>query len=446
MFSADDPTPLWAWWVPWQESEAYPFGVKLLQGQFIPVIDVASQMIITFVIIAREKSSYRAADIWHLFGHTFETVGLPRLGWQLERGSWEANVIRGQEVTESEGDFTSSRRVGGLRQLPTNLTAWHREKFGMDFAFPKTLQTWTSFLPKTKTIEAFFNRSQNLEGTLWGALGRDQMRAPFEKAKKQFQICQRGAADPRQHFLSGAEMASRLKGLLDYVNREPMEGEVFFGVPEQRFTQATTEHPLHFMPEELKYLYRRDWSLVQITSGMARVRLTDTASGRRYSLFYCHPQEFAALEGQPVVVYYDRENFEAPAQIISAKTGEYLCSADYVERKGSFLDGDLSGHDVRKQWRQAVMSIYGTLAKQAPSRQLPPEIAARRAEARCSVGVSPTSEVGAHRSPLQTTDGRPAAAPQPARNPFAPLKPEQLDRQRQRLERQASRLLADHNP
>jgi hypothetical protein len=69
--------------------------VKLMQGQFIPVMDVASQCVVSYVLIAREKSSYRASDIWHLFGHTFDQVGLPRLGWQLERGSWEANIIRG---------------------------------------------------------------------------------------------------------------------------------------------------------------------------------------------------------------------------------------------------------------------------------------------------------------------------------------------------------------
>ena len=80
IFTADDTTPIWGWWVPWREDKEHPFGVKLLQGQFLPVIDVASQCCITFVLIAREKSSYRASDIWHLFGHTFETIGLPRLG------------------------------------------------------------------------------------------------------------------------------------------------------------------------------------------------------------------------------------------------------------------------------------------------------------------------------------------------------------------------------
>lgn len=383
IFSADDTTPIWAWWVPWIKCKEYPFGVKLLQGQFLPVIDVASQCAISFVLIAREASSYRAADIWGLFGHTFETVGLPRLGWQLERGSWEANLVAGVELEYREGEATLTRRVGGLRQLPTKLTSWHREKLG-DAAecFPKTLQTWTSYLPKSKSVEAFFNRSQTFEGTLWGSLGRDQMRKPYEKAKKIYEACRRGSADPRLHFLSQTEITARLRAMLDYLNHEPMEGEVFSGIPRRKFDQAVEEHPLHLLPEDKRWLYRRDWRPATITAGWARIRLTHELSGERYSLFYTHPRLFADHDGEDVIVYYDRENFEAPAQIILARTGEHLCEAQYEERKGSFLEGDRTGHEIRNAWKNAVMSAYSTLVAYAPSRQLPPEIAARREAAR----------------------------------------------------------------
>jgi hypothetical protein len=385
IFSSDDTTPIWAWWVPWIECEEYPFGVKLLQGQFLPIIDVASQCVLTYAIIAREKSSYRASDIWSLFGHTFDTIGLPRLGWQLERGTWESNLIAGQELEYQEGEVTLSRRVGGLRQLPANPTPWHREKLGdSPDALPLTLQTWTSFMPKSKSIEAFFNRSQALEGTLWGCVGRDQRRKPNEKAKKLFQTCSRPGAkeDPRHHFLSYTEMVARLNQMLGYLNSEPMEGEVFHGVPQQKFDQARAEYPLLPLPRDMRWLYSRNWKATTITQGWARVRLTHEISGARYSLFYCNPTVFAQHEGEGIVVYYDRENFEQPAHIILARTGEYLCEARYEDRKGSFLAGDRTGHDIRKAWRNAVISAYGTIVKHAPSRQLPPEIAARREAAR----------------------------------------------------------------
>lgn len=103
VFSSDDTTPIWAWWVPWPRSEDYPFGCKILQGQFLPVIDVASQCLLAFALIAREKSSYRAADIWALFGYVFDQYGLPRLGVQLERGSWEATLIAGDGCLDPHG-------------------------------------------------------------------------------------------------------------------------------------------------------------------------------------------------------------------------------------------------------------------------------------------------------------------------------------------------------
>lgn len=381
IFTSDDTTPIWAWWVPWIQSDEYPFGVKLLQGQFLPVMDVASQCVLCYVLIAREKSSYRAADIWRLFGHTFEVIGLPRLGWQLERGSWEANVIAGAEVEYRDGEHTMSRRVGGLRSLPTNLTPWHHEKLGdAAVCFPKTLQTWTSFLPKSKSIEAWFHRNQALEGTIWGSLGRDQMRNPYEKTKKIYEECRRGKADPRNHFLSNIEMIKRLSGIIGYLNNEPMEGEVFRGTPSLLWQSGIKEYPLFQLEEEQKYLYQRDWKVLQIDRGWARVRLTDEMSSLRYSLFYGNPEVFAMLDGQRVIAYFDRQNFESPAQIHSATDGSFICRAEYFERRGSFIDTDLTGHDMRKRFNNAAISSYGTIVAHAPSRQLPPEIAARRAE------------------------------------------------------------------
>jgi len=384
IFTSDDTTPIWAWWVPWEKSKAYPYGVKLMQGQLLPVIDVASQCPVSFVLIAREASSYRATDIWQLFGHTFETVGLPRLGWQLERGNWEANAIAGVELEYREGEQTMVRRVGGLRQLPTNLTDWHRARLGERVEeFPRGLRTWTSFLPKSKSIEAFFHRSQILEGTIWGSLGRDQMRKPYEKTKKIYEAGRRGASDPTLHFLSQIEMVKRIRGIMEYIAWEPMEGEVFHGIPRQKFDAAREQYPLLTLPEDQRWLYRRDWKPVIITNGWARVRLTHDLTGQRYSLFYQNAEHFAGLEGEQVIVYYDREKFEQPAQIVLARTGQYLCEAQYEERCGSFLpdDDNTTGHEVRSAWKNAVMSAYATVVPFAPSRQVPPEISARRAAA-----------------------------------------------------------------
>ena len=429
IFSSDDTTAIWGAWVPWYECEDYPFGVKLMQFQHLPVIDVASQCVITYALIARETSSYRAADIWALFGHVFDTIGIPRLGWQLERGSWEANLIKGEECTYEDGEVTMARRVGGLRQIPTNLTPWHHATMGEAASmFPKTLQTFTSYLPKSKSVEALINRSQTFEGTIYGSLGRDQMRRPFEKAKKLFQQCSRPRAkeDARLHFLSITEIAARLNRIYDYLNHEPMEGEVFSGVPKMKFDLALQEHPLLRLPEDQRWLYQRDWKRTPVAGPFVRVRLTHAISGERYSHFYRNERVFADMQGQDVIVYYDRERYEQPAQIISARTGEFVCEAEYFERVGSFLDGEKTGHEVCKAFKNAVMTTYGRLVAHAPSRQLPPEIAARREAAKggsARAASGDASQREAVHPAITQHDGR----PQPGRSSAAETEQARLE-------------------
>ena len=384
VFTSDDTTPIWAWWVPWPKSEEYPFGCKVLQGQFLPVIDIASQMPLAFALIAREKSSYRAADIWALFGYVFDKFGLPRLGVQFERGSWEANLIAGAKVTYQRGETSHTQRVGGLRMLPTNLLPYHLaqiQNLKSKIRNWKTLQTWTSYLPKSKSVEAFFHRSQKLEGTLYGCLGRDQMRRPFERSKKIFEACKRNAEDPRLHFLRGDELAGRLRDLLAFYGGDRIEGEVFYGKPEEVWAGGIAEHgDLLRLPEDQQYLFRRDWSVCKISQGWVKPSRTDEVTGRKASYFYQNPALFAERDGAEVLVYFDREDFESPAQIHDLD-GRYLGAAEYFSRKGMFLDGEMDGHELRRLYAGAVMTLYAQIAPHCPSRQLPAEIAERRAVA-----------------------------------------------------------------
>jgi hypothetical protein len=214
IFSSDDTTAIWGCYIEVEPCEKYRTGFKMAQVQLLPVIDVASQAVVCFAMIARETGSYRASDVWRLIGYTHRTIGLPRLGWQKERGSWAAGLVEGVTVSvgEGEGDFTHERRVGGLRLLPANCLPYHVEKMrGASFA---TLQTFTSYLPKSKSIEGVLHRLQSFEGTLWGSLGRDQRRKPFEKTQKTFAACQRGTTRAPLHFLSLAEIARKYLALL----------------------------------------------------------------------------------------------------------------------------------------------------------------------------------------------------------------------------------------
>jgi len=389
VFSSDDVTPIWCWWVPWPEGKETPHGRKLLQGQFLPVVDVASQNILSYALIAREKSSYRAADIWALWGHVFDAYGLPRLGLQMERGSWEAKLIEGETVEDTQdtayGQVALSQRVGGLRMLPTTILPWHRkrlESVGQEPSMlPRTLQTFTSYLPKSKSIEALFHRLQKMEGTLWGALGRDQQRCPFEKTKRLYEACERGAADPGLHFLSADEMLKRVDSLCRQYQAEPIEGAVFSGRPDAVWENGLREHgPLKRLPPNLRYLYRRDWSVVKISRGIAHCQRKDAATGKAQHFHYANADLFARpdVDGRQAVVYFDALNPSAPAEVLSLK-GVWLGQAEFVHRQGMFFGTSDQGHRLRREMAGAVLTYYSDVAAEIPSLQVPEEVAERRA-------------------------------------------------------------------
>lgn len=379
-FSSDDTTPIYGWWVPWPHSPKYPHGAKLLQGQWLPVICVASQHILCYALIAREQSSYRAADIWRLMGRVHSLVGLPRLGWQKERGSWEANLIDGVKIEPEPGEPGHAQRVGGLRMLPANILRWHRERLGDERADAWTkLKTWTSYLPKSKSIEGVFNRLQRLEGCLWGCLGRSQQRRPYERAIKVYNA---GRADPRLHFLSGPELMQRLNACIEAHEAEPIEGEVFKGRPAETWERGIAEHgELLPEPPQGRWLYTSDWALVKAARGMVRIRRTDEVTDEPVSYHYTSPHFAGAMDGRKLLVYFNRDAYREPAHVLLPRANgahEYLGTADYIERVGAFLDTDRTGYERRNEQAGLVATLYSDLARNIPSRQLPAEIAERR--------------------------------------------------------------------
>ncbi len=376
----DDMTPIWGWWVPWPVSEQYPFGRKVLQGQLLGMVDYSSLCRVAFSLVAREKSSYRSVDIWSFFGDFFEDAGLPRLGFQLEGGSWQGNLIRGQAVESQPGEVSLDRRVGALNGLSTQLLPYHYQ-MAAGSPLPATLHVWRSTLPKSKPIELVFNNDQRIEGTLWGSLGRDQRRKPFEKAQKIFEACKRGAADPALHFLSLGALSDRLNAIMQYLNQDRMEGENYRGRPCDLWNDATQKHPLLKLPEGKRWLYRRHWAVRKIKGAFLDVGYTDEATGAPVKLAYQNAEMFARLDGEKVAVYFDRGHPERPAEI-TMLDGEYLCQADYWPGTGAFLARNEDGFKIQDKWKSTVIQSTRTISEHAPSRQVPAEISQARSEAR----------------------------------------------------------------
>ena len=251
------------------------------------------------------------------------------------------------------------------------------------------LRTYTSYLPKSKSVEGIFHRLQKFEGTMWGTLGRSQQRRPFEKTKKIYEACRTGKADPRLHFLSGTELMNRLNACIDMLEAETIEGEVFYGRPPERWAAGLEEHgSLLAEPPEGRWLMTSDWASVTIRQGFARIRRVDEVTGQPVSYFYAHPDFLGSLDGRGVLVYFNRDAFEDPAHILLPGPNgahQYLGTAEYVQHCGMFLDGDLDGHELRKRQTGIVSTLYSDLVPYIASRQIPAEIAQRRRESVASV-------------------------------------------------------------
>jgi hypothetical protein len=397
VFVPDDTTPIFGWWVPWPKSDKYPFGKKVLQGQLLEMVDYASGFRISYSLIAREKSSYRAVDIYGWFGDTFDSC-IPRLGFQLEGGSWQARIVRGEEVDFSDDNGRQTRRVGALNSLPSSILPYHERIAGAETLRPN-LHTWRSTVPKSKPIEAAFRMEQTFEGMLWGALGRDQRRVPIENTKKIFEACQAGKADPGLHFLSWTEIMPRITKILEFLNWDRMEGRSRYGRPEELWRQSIEANPLLTLPEEDRWLYRRNWVSREVRGAFADCSYKDEVTARKVPLHYHNAELFAQLDGQRVLVYYDRENPETPADVIACDSrATRLGQAQFWSGTGAFISGNPEGFEIQAQWLNAVKRATKVMHEQSPSRQLPAEIKARREAAAALIraeGQTPLSATGA---------------------------------------------------
>lgn len=350
IFEADDMTPNQPWYVEWNDPNdpcSVKYGVRLLRGQLLMMIDVGSQRILGFLLLARPKDSYRAEDIWSWFGQVFADVGLPRVGIRLERGIWEAKAIHGLPVIDSTWD--NKRRIGGLAALG--------------------VRAITSYSPKTKSIESLFNQLQKVLGVLGVQVGRK--RGEFEKPTRDYLACRAGNKHPADcGFLHADEIARRVANACMFLNGDCREGEVYRGIPDELWKRhvssgsplrsVASAHAWVFMP------YKRE---LTIGNGMVRARFAE----HECSYYFTHPELFASLgRGYHVVVCFDPalpqqgavifNNEAGPRAHTGAGVGEFLGVAEFVDRVPQFsaLDGcdDEAGYERRRRFTEQCRKAY----------------------------------------------------------------------------------------
>ncbi len=409
LFEADDMTLNQPWYVEWHDPEdpcSAKFGVKLLRGQLLVMIDVGSQRVLGFLLLARQKDSYRGEDIWSWFGQVFHDVGLPRVGMRLERGIWESNAVHGLPILDDA--WSQERRLGGLSELG--------------------VRRITSFSPKTKSIESLFNNLQKVLGVVGVQVGR--RRGEYEKPTRDYLACRDGRKHPAAcGFLHADELAKRIANACMFLNQDCREGEVYKGIPDDLWATNVASNPLRGVEPRKAWIFMGEKRPATLNNGMVRCRFAE----HECSYWFTHPELFASLgKGYRVIVCFDPGNPNLGAVIFNnevgprahtgAAAGELLGVAEFVDRVPQFsmLDGfdDERGYERRRRFTAQCRKHYRAIP--LPGQRATSATIARDGRGNeTRVETLRTAGCGARANPEDGVDMSPHVSPASAENLLA---------------------------
>jgi hypothetical protein len=288
VYTSDDMTCN-AWvWIEWNNAR----GFIVIQPQLLPILDVRSLRWLNFRLIFREGGQYSSDDIWGLFGDVFDTFGMPRLGFLLEGGHWQANRVQGQKT-----DLTHHDRIGGLTSLGlTNFRAFDARGKAM--------------------IEGAFNILQRHVDAFPGYAGRDQRKQIPEKVKAALAAIKAGD-HPSKYFPHARQYANHVQTVMENLNHERQDGNLRGASPIEQWALDNPERRM--LPDEAKWLYRSAMTVTSVTSNGVRVT---QGSGKKLQVYYFdNPELLVPLRGQKVVVFWNDHNPDADACICLPKAG-----------------------------------------------------------------------------------------------------------------------------
>ncbi len=190
----------------------------------------------------------------------------------------------------------------------------------------------------------------------------------MERETKVWTSCRNGHTDPREFFLSMDDTTRRIEAVMHAVNNEPVEGEVYRGVPDKVWADGVGAAPLKPLPAGRAWLFARNRAVVTVRKHHARVRMTGPEGPASFWFF---APELVEWEGRQVGVYFDPV-WPRQRAVITDATGEagstpnqIVCQAELAGRVPQFscADGydDEGGYERRRAYINAVRSEYRAL-------------------------------------------------------------------------------------
>lgn len=357
LFERDDMSNNFLCWVPWPwggDPCSDRFGVRVARGQNLLMIDAASLYFTSFNFLVRLRDSYRADDIWQWVRGTYRDIGMPRIGERWERGTWASRKLRGDSEAYIEAGHTDELlRLGGMSALG--------------------LRVIESQSPTTKIIENRFNFFQTICGTI-PTLQIGRQRGEMERENKLWTAMRQGRRDPREHLLSYEQVSEHIEAKLHYLNSEPVEGNLYNGIPAQLWQEGIETKPLSRLDESKAFIFARDKHVITATKCHVMVRFTRQDKTR--GAWWFHHRDLHRYEGQRMDVYLDHYTPESGATIVHAEgpeRGRVLGHAEHIEGAPQFALGFQTGEDTaaadrlcagldrRKAFTDAVIAEYRSI-------------------------------------------------------------------------------------
>lgn len=228
---ADDGTINFPVCVPWTMGgcpTSDKYGVKVGRFQFLRPIDKGTRYRPGYVYVARPSGSYRREDVLALMRMVCRSMGIPRR-WVFEQGVWKSHMV-----------VDAAKLLGS--------------------------QVRTVFSPRSKAIvEGGFNQDWKKLSVHFPGADVGRFMGETEEANALLVKCQRGTADPRQHF----PMLATALGAFSEITREQNASTINsaqYGrwIPEQRLAEQLAERPARQLDPASDWIfspYVREWTV-----------------------------------------------------------------------------------------------------------------------------------------------------------------------------------------
>jgi hypothetical protein len=306
-FGGDDATPGIAVCVPCDEVItpcSQKFKVLLGRFQWLAYHDCRTDKLLAWDYVVRPRGSYRAEDVVNGIGAVTRGWGIPRKGWQLEGGTFNARLVR--HCLEMLG-----------------------------------CEHWRTYSPHQKAIESVFNRVWTRLAVQFPHADMGRYRAENEANCLLYEACKKGQKDPRQHFPTIDLVVCVFTEEVARHNAQRIHSEQYGQwIPDDYFAQALLENPLRPFSPEMDYIFQPFAVERKIRGMMVRCRVPMFED---FSVPYeFHAPWMVLHDGKSVRIHFNPREPKARAKVIlleasgANKPGDILGDAELI--------GETTGH------------------------------------------------------------------------------------------------------